>query len=63
MTQTTDAAMQVEQADLLWSRLSADLLMRRVPEGSTLEQRTALALVEAALDTYMSFFYPHEPRQ
>jgi len=55
--------MQVEQADLLWSRLSADLLMRRVPEGSTLEQRTALALVEAALDTYMSFFYPHEPRQ
>ena len=54
--------MQVERAGLLWSRLSADLLMRQVPKGPTPEQRTALARVEAALDTYVSFFYPHDPR-
>ena len=62
VTQTTAAAVQWEQTDLLLSRLSADLRMRRVPKGLTLEQSAALTRAQAALDAYSSFFYPHDPR-
>jgi hypothetical protein len=61
-TPTTRAAQRLERTDLLLSRLHADLRMGRVPEGPTPEQRTALARVEASLDAYVSFFYPHDPR-
>ncbi len=61
-TPTTNASQRLEQTDLLLSQLHADLRMRRVPEGPTPEQREALARVEASLDAYVSFFYPHDPR-
>lgn len=62
VTQTTEAAVQCEQTDLLLGKLIADLRMRRVPKGLTLAQRAALTRAQAALDTYSSFFYPHDPR-
>jgi hypothetical protein len=55
--QTTKASQQLERTDLLLSELRADLRMGRGPEAQTWEQRAALALAEAALDTYVSFFY------
>jgi hypothetical protein len=62
-TPTTKTSQRLERTDLLLSQLRADLRMRRVPEGPTPEQRTARARAEAALDSYVSFFYPHAPRQ
>jgi hypothetical protein len=38
VTQTTEAAVQWEQIDLLLGKLSADLRMKRVPQGLTLAQ-------------------------
>jgi hypothetical protein len=49
----------LERTDLLLSQLHADLRLGRVPEGLTPEQRRALARIEASLDVYVSFFYPH----
>jgi hypothetical protein len=49
-------------AEVLASRLLADLRMRRVPEGQTREYRAALAQAEAALDTYLGLFYPPDAR-
>jgi hypothetical protein len=49
-------------AEVLASRLRADLRMRRVPEGQTREYRAALAQAEAALDTYLGLFYPPDAR-
>jgi hypothetical protein len=60
---TSKASQRLERTDLLLSQLQADLRMRRAPERPTPEQRTALARVEAALDTYASFFYPHDSRE
>ena len=62
-TPTTKASQRLERTDLLLSQLQADLRMGRVPEGLNPEQRAALARVEAALDTHVSFFYPRAPRQ
>jgi hypothetical protein len=55
--------MQVERADLLWRRLSAYLLMGRLPQRQTLEQRAALELAKAALDTYLGYYYAPGSRQ
>jgi hypothetical protein len=63
VTQTTEAAMQVERADLLWRRLSAYLRMGLLPQRQTLEQRAALALAKAALDTYLGYYYAPGSRQ
>jgi hypothetical protein len=63
-TPTSKASQRLERTDLLLSQLQADLRMGgRVPEGPNPEQRAALADVEVALDAYVSFFYPHDPRQ
>jgi hypothetical protein len=62
-TPTTKASQRLERADLILRQLQADLRMGRAPERPTPEQCTALALVESALDAYVSFFYPHDPRQ
>jgi len=58
-TPTTKSSQRLERTDLLLSQLHADLRMGRVPEGLTPEQRRALARIEASLDVYVSFFYPH----
>jgi hypothetical protein len=62
-TPTSKASQRLERTDLLLSQLQADLRMGRVPEGPTPEQRMALARVETALHTYLSYFYPHDSRQ
>ena len=61
-TPTSKSSQRLERTDLLLSQLQADLRMGRVPEGPTLEQRTALARIETALHTYLSYFYPHDAR-
>ena len=60
---TSEVSQRLERTDLLLSQLQADRRMGRVPEGSTPEQRTALARAETALHTYLSYFYPHDSRQ
>ena len=60
---TSKVSQRLERTDLLLSQLQVDLRMGRVPEGSTPEQRTALARAETALHTYLSYFYPHDPRE
>ena len=62
-TPTTKTSQRLEQADLLFSQLRADLRTGRAPMESALEQTAALAQAQAALETYLSYFYPHEPRQ
>jgi hypothetical protein len=61
-SQTTDAAMRGKRADLLLSRLGADLRARQVPKGLTLAQNAAVTQAQAALDAYLSFFYPRDSR-
>ena len=62
-TPTTKTSQRLEQADLLLSQLRADLHTGRAPVESAPEQHVALAQAQAALETYLSYFYPHEPRQ
>jgi hypothetical protein len=57
------ASQLLERTDLLLSRLRAYLRIGRVPNGLTREQRAALALAEVALENYVDYFYPREPRQ
>jgi hypothetical protein len=52
------ATQRLERSEVILSQVRADVPLGRVPEEQTIEQRTTLALVEAALDTYMAFFYP-----
>jgi len=61
-TPTTKISQGLEQADLLLSELRADLRMGRAPAESAPEQHAALAQVQAALEAYLSYFYPQEPR-
>jgi hypothetical protein len=61
-TQTSKASQRLERTDLLLSELRTGLRIGQVPEWPTLEQRAALADVEVALDAYLSFCYPHDPR-
>ena len=62
-TPTTKTSQRLEQADLLLSQLRADLRTGGAPVESAPEQRDGLAQAQAALETYLSYFYPHEPRQ
>ena len=62
-TPTTRTSQRLEQADLLLSELRAGLRTGRAPLESAPEQRVALAQAQAALETYLSYFYPHEPRE
>ena len=62
-TPTTKTSQRLEQADLLFSQLRADLRPGRAPVQSAPEQSATLAQAQAALETYLSYFYPHEPRQ
>ena len=62
-TPTTKVSQRLEQADLLLSELRADLRTGRAPAESDPGQRVALAQVQAALGTYLTYFYPHESRQ
>ena len=62
-TPTTKMSQGLEQADLLLSELRADLRTGRAPAESDPGQRVALAQAQAALDAYLTYFYPHEPRQ
>jgi hypothetical protein len=62
-TPTTKTSQRLEQADLLLSELRANLRAGRAAVESAPEQRVALAQVQAALETYLTYFYPHEPRQ
>jgi hypothetical protein len=62
-TPTIKASQRLERTDRLLSQPHADVRMRRVLERPTPEQRAALARAEAALDTYLSFFYPHNPHR
>ena len=61
-TPTTRASQRLEQTRLLLEELSAALRMRRVPNGLTREQRAALLRAEVALENYVDYFYPREPR-
>ena len=62
-TPMTKTSLRLEQADLLLSELRADLRMGRAPVESAPEQSVALTQIQAALEAYSSYFYPHEPRQ
>ena len=53
----TEASQRLERAEVRLSQLRADLYLGQV-ERSKHQSSAALALVEAALDTYMAFFYP-----
>ena len=57
-TPATGASRRLERTDLLLSQVRTDLRLGRVPEEQPREQRAALALVEAALDTYLGYFQP-----
>ena len=61
--QPTEAAQHLEQTRLLLEELSAALRMRWVPDGLTREQCAALLRAEVALENYVDYFYPREPRQ
>jgi hypothetical protein len=60
---TSKASQRLERTDRLLSQMQADLRMGQVPEAQTWEQRTALARVETALHTYVSYFYSPGSRQ
>jgi hypothetical protein len=62
-TPTTKISQGLEQADLLLGELRTNLRRGRAPAESAPEQRVALAQVQAALETYLGYFYPQEPRQ
>jgi hypothetical protein len=62
-TPTTKTSQRLEQADLLLSELRAELRTGRAPLESAPGQRVTLAQAQAALETYLSYFYPHEPRE
>lgn len=62
-TPTTKTSQRLEQAELFLSQLRADLRTGRAPGESVLEQSAALAQAQAALETYLSYFYSHEPRR
>ena len=62
-TPATKIPQRLEQTDLLLSELRADLRMGRAPAESVPEQRVALTQVQAALDAYLSYFYPQDPRE
>ena len=62
-TPTTKTSQRLEQADLLFSQLRADLRTGHAPGESAPDQSAALAQAQAALETYLSYFYSHEPRQ
>ena len=62
-TPTAEMSQRLEQADLLLSELRADLRTGRSPAESAPGRRVALAQVQAALGTYLTYFYPHESRQ
>jgi hypothetical protein len=61
-TPTTKTSQGLEQAELLLSELRADLRTGFAPVESAPEQRVALAQVQAALETYLSYFYRQERR-
>ena len=61
-TPTTKTLQRLEQADLLMSQLRSDLRSGRASEGTAPERRAALVRAQAALETYMSYFYPQETR-
>jgi len=61
-TPTIKTLQGVEQADLLLSQLRADLRSGRASEGAASERRAALVRAHAALETYMSYFYPQDTR-
>jgi hypothetical protein len=44
-------------------RTPREVILGRVSEDPTPEQRTALARIETALHTYLSYFYPHDARE
>jgi hypothetical protein len=62
-TPTTKTSLRLEQADILLSELRAGLRTGLAPAESTPEQRVALAQVQAALETYSSYFYPSPLRE
>jgi hypothetical protein len=61
-TPTTKTSQGLEQAELLLGELRADLRTGLAPVESAPEQRLALAQVQAALETYLSYFYRQEHR-
>lgn len=61
-TPTTKTSQGLERAELLLSELRADLRMGLAPVESAPEQRVALAQVQAALETYLSYFYRQDHR-
>ena len=61
-TPTTKTLQGLEQADLLLSQLRADLRSGRASGRAAPERRAALVRGQAALETYMSYFYPQDTR-
>ena len=59
---TTETLQSLEQAVLHLSQLRADLRSGRASEGADSERRAALMRTQAALETYMSYFYPQDTR-
>ena len=57
----TEASLRLELTDLLLGR-PGGVPTGISPEGSTLEQGAILERIEAALETYRSYFYPPEHR-
>jgi hypothetical protein len=53
----TEAMLRLEVTDLLLLSRLRDVGMARISEGLTLEQRTVLKQIEAALEAYRSHFY------
>ena len=58
---TSEASSQPGETDLLLNRLR-DVRVGRFAERLTSEQRSVLERIEAALETYGSYFYPPEHR-
>jgi hypothetical protein len=58
MPRAIEASQRIVGTDLRLSQLRADLRLGWVAEEKTIEQRTVLEQIEAALEAYSSFSYP-----
>ena len=55
---TNETSLRLEVTDLLLLSRLREVGMVRISGGVTLEQRTVLEQIEAALKSYRSYFYP-----
>lgn len=63
MQAENEASQQLDETGVLLNQFHASLRKSLVPEGLSSGQRFALARAEAALASYVGFFYAPDPAQ